>query len=329
MSRWIIAALVSLLSASSCDDGQGPGTATFNVAEAGEALESIRETARTSSVVAYLALAPRFVAPSDPAASVRDLESMVSRRIAVLPTAYLGTTFVFDDEQQGYVPSEESGAPADALRFVLYDVDAGGQPLVGSVIGHADLTDDGVELENGFAVGVRAATGGVTFADYTASFVAEQVASGAHARAEVLDHVGLDIAGVLRAVTDEIEVHLVTGTVNDIITTEFELTSGTTTVTGQMSEDVETGSRSLQAELQLSEDNLGVSAGGTANDFVAELTVNGTEWATVDMRQGVVTVSAAGTALGTSEESVALRLAEYFLMIPNLARGMVIGAISQ
>lgn len=55
-----------------------------------------------------------------------------------------GTTFVYDPERDNYQPDlTREGAPETGVRFVIYEVDDGGTPIVGSEIGYADLIDEG------------------------------------------------------------------------------------------------------------------------------------------------------------------------------------------
>ncbi len=55
-----------------------------------------------------------------------------------------GTTFVYDPDTDRYQPDlTRADAPETGVRFILYDVDETGTPIVESEVGHADLVDEG------------------------------------------------------------------------------------------------------------------------------------------------------------------------------------------
>lgn len=78
----------------------------------------------------------------------------------------LGTTFVYDLAEPGYVPSTRTGAPPDAVRFVLYNVSSGSiaQPLAET--GTADLSTEGTDTA--LRVRVRVIEQGDTVINYLA-----------------------------------------------------------------------------------------------------------------------------------------------------------------
>jgi hypothetical protein len=62
----------------------------------------------------------------------------------VISAGHRGVTFVYDPETDQYTPDpEREGAPPTGVRFVLYEVDLSGTPIVDEEIGHADLVDGG------------------------------------------------------------------------------------------------------------------------------------------------------------------------------------------
>jgi hypothetical protein len=96
------------------------------------------------------------------------LEPHSASLMAVLPESVLGTTFVYDPEQFGYVASELEGAPENGVRFILYAVN----PISGEIqeeveIGHTDLLDTSTETENRLRAVV--VSGEVTYIDYEVS----------------------------------------------------------------------------------------------------------------------------------------------------------------
>lgn len=74
------------------------------------------------------------------------LRNPVYSAAANIPEFLEGVTFVWDELEEQYVPSELTGAPANGARFILYAVN----PITGlpttplSAIGHVDISDDGV-----------------------------------------------------------------------------------------------------------------------------------------------------------------------------------------
>ena len=85
---------------------------------------------------------------------------------AVIPEELQGTTFVWDFEAGGYVPSEETGAPADGVRFVYYEMDGPipAEPLVER--GRLDLIDASTTAAARLEVLLVQNAGNVTLADY-------------------------------------------------------------------------------------------------------------------------------------------------------------------
>ncbi|MGD2153988.1 MAG: hypothetical protein PVG79_12030 [Gemmatimonadales bacterium] len=65
---------------------------------------------------------------------------------ATIPAEYEGVTFVWDDLDGVYVPSERLGAPANGVRFILYAVNPiTGEPVTPvteNEIGYLDISDD-------------------------------------------------------------------------------------------------------------------------------------------------------------------------------------------
>ena len=60
-----------------------------------------------------------------------------------LSETLVGTTFDFDFSQNAYVQSQLGGAPTDGMRFLLFNVDAQGNPQQGSPLGQIDIVCTG------------------------------------------------------------------------------------------------------------------------------------------------------------------------------------------
>jgi len=78
---------------------------------------------------------------------VRRLQSGLSHgpeRTPIISDRHRGGTFVYDPATAAYAfDPDREGAPATGVRFVIYEVDAGGRPIVDEEIGYADLVDEG------------------------------------------------------------------------------------------------------------------------------------------------------------------------------------------
>jgi hypothetical protein len=73
------------------------------------------------------------------------LGNPVYRAAANIPEIFEGVTFVWDDQEEGYVPSELPGAPLNGVRFMLYAVNPStGEPLTPvseNEIGYLEIAD--------------------------------------------------------------------------------------------------------------------------------------------------------------------------------------------
>ena len=78
-----------------------------------------------------------------------------------------GTTFEWleSDGEGFYAATEREGAPADGIRFILYERDEEGMPIVANEIGHVDLIDEGDDFD-GLRVRLSAVRNGEAFMDY-------------------------------------------------------------------------------------------------------------------------------------------------------------------
>ena len=59
--------------------------------------------------------------------------SRINASVAGIPSAVLGTTFVWDLDSGTYVASDLSGAPAQGVRFILYAIN----PVTGLPVANA------------------------------------------------------------------------------------------------------------------------------------------------------------------------------------------------
>jgi hypothetical protein len=122
-----------------------------------------------SPVVKTSALAVRGL---DATRAARDLAAIVPRRgafqasVTSIPSALLGTTFVWDVSTGTYVASGLAGAPSAGVRFKLYAVDPvmlrPVEPLV--ELGYVDITDH--SSLSAVDVNVKVVEGGVVYLEY-------------------------------------------------------------------------------------------------------------------------------------------------------------------
>lgn len=148
------AAAVALLIG--CGDSGAPSSsgAEFDAVAVSGNLEAVGQVLDDGAWQSLRMLSPRFGAAV-----------LVAPQI---PLAVRGTTFVLDSVTLQYVPdATRTGAPANGVRFILYAADsATQQPLPGSEIGHADLTDEGNSGSPAMALRLQAVISGITRLDY-------------------------------------------------------------------------------------------------------------------------------------------------------------------
>ena len=122
-----------------------------------------------SPVVKSSAMAIRGL---DATRAARDLAAIVPRRGAFqaamtsIPSALLGTTFVWDVNSGAYVASDLAGAPSQGVRFLLYAVDPVLlQPVYPLVeVGYVDITDH--STASTVDVNVKVVEGNVVYLAY-------------------------------------------------------------------------------------------------------------------------------------------------------------------
>ncbi len=88
----------------------------------------------------------------------------------VISPIHLGRTLVYDPARDHYVVDPaRSGAPAEGVRFILYEVDGSGRPIPTKEIGHADLLDEGSTSGETIALRLLVVERGSTRIDYRTS----------------------------------------------------------------------------------------------------------------------------------------------------------------
>jgi len=100
---------------------------------------------------------------------------------ALIPSNYLGVTFVWDETEQWYVPSDRTGAPANGVRVVYYAMDPVTEMPVSPLqeLGYVDLADEGTAESERLGITVVSTSGdsNVTLADYYLDISWEETAT--------------------------------------------------------------------------------------------------------------------------------------------------------
>lgn len=95
-------------------------------------------------------------------------DAPLARRI--ISPFHLGQTLVYDPARDQYVVDPaRSGAPAEGVRFILYEVDGTGRPILSREIGYADLLDEGTRSGETIALRLLVVERGTTRIDYRTS----------------------------------------------------------------------------------------------------------------------------------------------------------------
>jgi hypothetical protein len=85
----------------------------------------------------------------------------------IISGTHRGSTFVYDPALDEYVVDAlRTGAPATGVRFVLYEVDLTGTPVLAEEIGYADLIDEGDASAQDVALRLVVVAENVTVLDY-------------------------------------------------------------------------------------------------------------------------------------------------------------------
>lgn len=176
-----------LIGTAACEQATSPGTSTLDAPAALADYQALQQMFASQGFVGVQALAGRT-----PMSSRASLESMrllpelgngrTGRDWAVelfreagTPTLtktiisprHLGRTFVYNRTLDQYVvDSTRSGAPANGVRFIVYEVGPDGKPIPTAEIGRADLIDEGANTGEAIALRLVAVTRGVTTLDY-------------------------------------------------------------------------------------------------------------------------------------------------------------------
>jgi hypothetical protein len=183
--------------AAACDAGTGPALRTdLDTDAALEDYEAMRTALESAEFLGFRALAGRTPFGGAPAAidavggltapqtadGGRAFALALFRRIRasgaltrasaapIISGIHRGRTFVYDRETDRYVVDpDREGAPATGVRFIVYEVDQTGDPIVEQERGWADLIDEGDDSAEDIALRLTAVEGSATVIDYAAT----------------------------------------------------------------------------------------------------------------------------------------------------------------
>lgn len=315
-SKWLVAA--GLILASACSNQTGPvgGQDKFPAQRVQDGLSVIDRVNAAPILESFRLLGgqiPGAAASSGNAARaiaiVRDLAGLASAgvggpaAIPVIRPGILGKTMVYDAAAKKYLVAEgRAGAPKNGVRFVLYEIDAAGQPNPVKETGYSDLTDEKAASSTTAGLRLRVASGTTTYLDYR-----------------------FELSGSISAATVNVEGYLSDGTerVNFNLSTTGQLfgRGGTITITGK----IEVPSKSFAIDAKVvgkageskgnGEFDLAVTAGsdvveisakGNANDVNATVKVNGKLFASIKGNPANPVIKGEGGRDLTTEELAAL-----------------------
>jgi hypothetical protein len=108
------------------------------------------------------------------AATARDVAHALARQLSggtaakpLISDRHLGKTLVYDATKDTYVVSPtRPGAPANGVRFITYETDASGKPILSKETGHADLLDEGATTGEAIVLRLVVVHKGATHLDY-------------------------------------------------------------------------------------------------------------------------------------------------------------------
>ncbi|HUR93696.1 MAG TPA: hypothetical protein VMY76_03875 [Gemmatimonadales bacterium] len=229
---------------------------------------------------------------------------------SAMPSALLGTTFVWDEANDEYVPSDESGAPSSGVRFVLYAVDPvllrPVEPVV--EVGYVDVIDQSTETT--VDVRVKVVEGNVVYLDYDVTAIATAV--GGVVTVDGYASNGSTVANfTLKNTISQNDSGLVMSLDYDLTVPSRDVAVNWTATFANISENEVV----VTLDLSISGSNGAVRLLGTygANGGSFTVKVNGDPFATVTLNGGNADITGAGGEPLTADEEASLQaILSYF-----------------
>lgn len=180
--------LLSLVALAACESSTGPESArtldpnlalgdyqAMDKILATDALAGFRALGGRSGLgtSSAMELAGRIVDARD-GSGARDLTLQLARQLSgaaatkeILSARLRGMTLVYDPAKDTYIVNpSRTGAPANGVRFVTYEVDAAGKPVPSQESGYADFLDEGATTGETIALRLKVVHEGATHLDY-------------------------------------------------------------------------------------------------------------------------------------------------------------------
>ncbi|MBV6520148.1 MAG: hypothetical protein MNPFHGCM_00253 [Gemmatimonadaceae bacterium] len=137
------------------------GRTSLSVGAAAAAMRELPQFASAESGRPFVARFFRDLATS------RTADPVLAR--TVISNRHLGKTFVYDASSDEWViDPQRPGAPANGVRFVLYEVGSDGRPIPSKEVGYADLLDEGANTGSAVVLRLIVVERGITLVDYRA-----------------------------------------------------------------------------------------------------------------------------------------------------------------
>jgi hypothetical protein len=236
--------------------------------------------------------------------------SGISASVTAIPTAVLGTTFVWDVQTATYVASDLSGAPAKGVRFILYAIDPVTHLPVETLdeLGYVDVID--VSTSTDFATHVLVYAEGKTYLEYT-------VTGSGTASSGALSVEGFASNGVDR-VNYSLQNTIAQSTNGMVLTLDYSLSVPTRALSVEYTAtfgNIAPDQVAVTLDFTISGRNGDVRVSGTygAAGGAFSVRVNGEVFATVTITDNApVVTSATGTALTPEEEASLQAILEFY-----------------
>lgn len=307
------------IAAAACSDSPaGPGGAKLDTQGADASLASFEAFFESGSWRSFEALGSRIDAsgvtasmipgldglsgavasPGEAAASAAFRLLLATQRVPLISSGSLGKTFVIDPATGEYAPDpSRTGAQANGVRFILYDVDELGEPDLASEIGHVDLLDDGASTE-GISLRLVAQVGGAVFLDYGVALAGDETFASVTVDGFLVpDGERLDFSFSANATQSQGEFTLDLDASLDVDSRDFHVTL---TADGVGMED--DGSFDIALSIRYGSQSIAIEASGNDDTMSAVFRVNGSVFATAEGDPDApVILGADGEALSLDE----------------------------
>ena len=231
----------------------------------------------------------------------------------LIPESFRGRTYVHDPVEGYYFDQERTGAPANGMRFILYEINPVTHEAGTTEIGYVDVLDESTDVA--LVARLIVVSGQTEFMNYTVS------ASG------LLGSITFAVNGFITDGTDQVDLDLTTAFSSTFATERVEITYAISVPTRDFSLTAslvlefegETGQGSMTIDVQFSEGSNSVQFEGSLS-LVGEqgvgslqVLVNGQLFATITIEgDGFAVVGPNGEALS----------AEHAQALQNMMRGV-------